>query len=204
MDYLQEHQLAVDYATLRAMAHALGSLFWRDLERHHPGISSLRLSPAVAAGWKQRITRKPGRAPAGADGAAPTVPRASSAGALTAVRAFYLDIAQWAADDPARWAPWAAPCPVRAEEIPHTKEGPAASPGWTSGPASGCPSCPSCSAAPTAERKATASAAGGRRAVQSGELFTAGGQDTAPGRAVSQGRRAGSGLRTPPPARAAT
>jgi hypothetical protein len=60
VDYLQEHQLAVDYATLRAMAHTLGSLFWRDLERHHPGISSLRLSAAVAAGWKQRITRKTG------------------------------------------------------------------------------------------------------------------------------------------------
>ena len=31
---------------------------------------------------------------------------------LTPVRAFYLDLAQWAIDDPARWGPWAAPCPV--------------------------------------------------------------------------------------------
>ena len=35
---------------------------------------------------------------------------------LTPVRAFYLDLAQWAVDDPGRWGPWAAPCPVgRAE-----------------------------------------------------------------------------------------
>jgi hypothetical protein len=31
---------------------------------------------------------------------------------LTPVRAFYLDLAQWAVDDPARWGPWAAPCPI--------------------------------------------------------------------------------------------
>ena len=31
---------------------------------------------------------------------------------LAMVRAFYLYIAQWATDDPARWGPWAAPCPV--------------------------------------------------------------------------------------------
>ena len=31
---------------------------------------------------------------------------------LTPVRAFYLDLAQWAVDDPARWGPWVAPCPV--------------------------------------------------------------------------------------------
>jgi hypothetical protein len=40
------------------MAHVLGKLFWRDLERHHRGIGSLRLAPEVAAGWKQRILVK--------------------------------------------------------------------------------------------------------------------------------------------------
>ena len=45
-----------------------GGLFWRDLERHHPGICSLHLAPDVAAAWKQRVlikTRRvtgPGRA----------------------------------------------------------------------------------------------------------------------------------------------
>ena len=48
VDYLREQQLTVDHATLRSMAHVLGKLFWRDLERHHPGIGSLRLAPEVA------------------------------------------------------------------------------------------------------------------------------------------------------------
>jgi hypothetical protein len=37
------------------------------------------------------------------------------------VRAFYLDLAQWAVEDPARWGPWVAPCPVGAEEINRRK-----------------------------------------------------------------------------------
>jgi hypothetical protein len=61
VDYLPEQQLTVDHATLRAMAHVLGKLFWRDLERHHPGIGSLRLEPEVAVGWKQRILVKTSR-----------------------------------------------------------------------------------------------------------------------------------------------
>jgi len=36
---------------------------------------------------------------------------------LTPVRAFYLDLSQWAIEDPGRWAQWAAPCPVGQEEI---------------------------------------------------------------------------------------
>jgi hypothetical protein len=87
-------------------------------ELHHPGIGSLRLSPAQVAGWKDRITRKAPRGTAGG----PESPRTAAANALFTVRAFYLDIAQWAVDDPSRWAQWAAPCPVRAEEIPHAKE----------------------------------------------------------------------------------
>ena len=41
---------------------------------------------------------------------------------LAMVRAFYLDIAQWAVSDPARWAPWAVPCPIRDEEMSRKKE----------------------------------------------------------------------------------
>ena len=123
VDYLREQQLTVDHATLRSMAHVLGKLFWRDLERHHPGIGSLRLAPEVAAGWKQRILVKTSRSVTAAGDAVETsAPRTAAAGALFTVRAFYLDIAQWAADDPARWAPWAAPCPIRDGEVPHAKE----------------------------------------------------------------------------------
>lgn len=49
-------------------------------------------------------------------------PRSAAASALFTVRAFYLDIAQWAVDDPARWASWVAPCPIRDGEVPYGKE----------------------------------------------------------------------------------
>ena len=40
---------------------------------------------------------------------------------LASVRAFYLDLAEWALDDPARWGPWVAPCPVRPEDLERRK-----------------------------------------------------------------------------------
>ena len=75
VSYLRERHLAADYSTLRTIAHILGKLFWRDLELHHPGISSLRLSPAQVAGWKDRITRKAPRGTAGG----PESPRTAAA-----------------------------------------------------------------------------------------------------------------------------
>jgi hypothetical protein len=38
------------------------------------------------------------------------------------VRALYLDIAQWATEEPGRWAQWAAPSPVSDVEISLAKE----------------------------------------------------------------------------------
>jgi hypothetical protein len=49
VNYLRERQPAIDYNTLTSLATALGLWFWKDLERHHLGIDSLRLSPEVAA-----------------------------------------------------------------------------------------------------------------------------------------------------------
>jgi integrase len=123
IDYLRERQPAVDHATLRSLSRALAGLFWHDLELHHPGISSLRLEPGVAAAWKQRVTVKTART-AGPDGEVTQtlVPRHDGMNTLAMVRAFYLDIAQWAVDDPARWGPWAVPCPIRDEEMSRKKE----------------------------------------------------------------------------------
>ena len=123
IDYLRERQPAVDHATLRSLSRALAGLFWHDLELHHPGIGSLRLEPGVAAAWKQRVTVKTARA-AGPDGQVTQtlVPRHDGMNTLAMVRAFYLDIAQWAVDDPARWGPWAARCPIRDEEMSRKKE----------------------------------------------------------------------------------
>ena len=104
-DYLRERQPGIDYTTLAGLAAKLGLHFWKDLEDHHPGISSLKLPPEIASGWKTRI-------------------QATQWGAdiLMAVRAFYLDLAQWALDAPARWGPWAVPCPVRDSDIQHKKQ----------------------------------------------------------------------------------
>jgi hypothetical protein len=75
-------------------------------------------------------------------------PRLNAKEELLRVRAFYLDIAHWAVDDPARWARWAAPCPISNAEISRAKERHTARPAWTSGPASGCRSCRHWSAPP--------------------------------------------------------
>src|SRR5205807_152515 len=89
----------------------------------HPGINSLHLPADVAAGWKQRVMIKTRRV-VGSDGRVDLVRERRRGGLqnLAAVRAFYLDIAQWAMEEPGRWGPWAAPCPVRAEDLARQKE----------------------------------------------------------------------------------
>jgi integrase len=121
--YLAERQPMLDHTSLRNLAASLGGLFWADLERHHPGIASLHLTPDVASAWKQRVLIKTRRV-AGPDGQTSEVRERRAGGLhnLAAVRAFYLDIAQWAMEDPSRWAPWAAPCPIRAEDLARQKE----------------------------------------------------------------------------------
>jgi Phage integrase family len=121
--YLQERQPMLDHTSLASLAAALGGLFWRDLERHHPGIDSLHLPPDVAAAWKQRVMTKTQRV-AGPDGQVSQVRERRAGGLhnLAGVRAFYLDIAQWAMEEPSRWGPWAAPCPIRAEDLARQKE----------------------------------------------------------------------------------
>lgn len=122
VDYLRERQPALDYTSLQSLANFLGGLFWADLERHHPGIDSLHLPAEVATAWKQRL-RTVAKTTTDADGRTKRalVPRINYRECLTPVRAFYLDLAHWAVDDPARWAPWVAPCPVGAEEINRRK-----------------------------------------------------------------------------------
>lgn len=111
IDYLTERRPSLDYSTLNRLALELAGLFWADLERHHPGIASLHLPPKVATGWKERLKTKTRVVTDPSTGVTRTVnsPRNSAAGALSTVRAFYLDIAQWALEEPARWGSWAAP-----------------------------------------------------------------------------------------------
>jgi Phage integrase family len=122
VDYLRERQPAVDYITLESLARSLGRDFWQDLEHHHPGIDTLQLPPETTDAWKQRRRIKPKTVTAQTgEKTTITVPRLNYRECLTRVRAFYLDLAQWAAEDPARWGPWAVRCPVSAAEINQPK-----------------------------------------------------------------------------------
>nr|MDQ2815836.1 aldehyde dehydrogenase family protein [Actinomycetota bacterium] len=117
VDYLRERQPALDHSTLQHLGYELGKLFWADIEQHHPGIAGIHLPDDVARAWKQRLQVKDGSGGAAQAG----TERISARHCLTAVRAFYLDVAQWALDDPSRWARWAVPCPVRPQEISSRK-----------------------------------------------------------------------------------
>src|SRR4051794_11828809 len=107
VEYLTERSPELDHTSLRSVARNLCRLFWRDLEIHHPGIESLRLPAEVAQAWKERLAHI-----RDTDGR-PVRARVNYRSELVFVRAFYEDIARWAADDPSRWAPWVAPCPIR-------------------------------------------------------------------------------------------
>ena len=122
VDYLRERQPALDYGSLKTLARNLGMLFWQDLERRNPGISSLHLPAEVADAWKQRLRAKPKIITGPGEGRTQTqVPRLSYWESLIPVRSFYLDLAQWAADDPSRRGPRVAPCPISEEETSRRK-----------------------------------------------------------------------------------
>lgn len=122
VDYLRERQPTLDYASLKSLACFLGMLFWQDLERHHPGIDTLHLPADVANGWKRRLRTKPKTITTETGEKTQTqVPRVNYWECLIPVRAFYLDLAQWALEDPSRWGPWVAPCPIREEETDRRK-----------------------------------------------------------------------------------
>jgi hypothetical protein len=104
--YLVERSAALHYGSLVNHVQVLVDLFWGDLERHHPGISSLHPPDPVAQAWKQRIRTLP-------NGQL----RRTVHTVLLAVRAFYLDLLQWSLEDPGRWAQWAAPSPVGVADI---------------------------------------------------------------------------------------
>ncbi|MET7436400.1 tyrosine-type recombinase/integrase [Streptomyces sp. NPDC005496] len=120
--YLDERRPALDYNTLKGLSAALAKNFWADLEHHHPGIDSLHLPAEVSADWKKRLAMKTvrRRQPDGTS-VEVTEPRHNVTNIKSLVRAFYLDIAQWALEEPERWGVWAAPCPIRETECSDKK-----------------------------------------------------------------------------------
>jgi integrase len=177
VDYLRERQPALDYASLESLAGFLGGLFWADLERHHPGIDSLHLAPEVADAWKQRL-RTVTRTTRTADGRVTevTVPRVSYRECLTPVRAFYLDLACWAVEDPARWGPWVVPCPVGSEEIDRRKDKRRRKARMDARTRERLPVLPVLAATVDRRRKETAALLEAARQAQHGEQLTAAGQ----------------------------
>jgi hypothetical protein len=127
VDYLHERQAALDYTSLASIARVLAGGFWKELESRHPGIASLRLPPEVASEWKTRHQTKTTtlRQP---DGSIVTVtsPREADDGGPSKI--------------PPDGAPGRslAPSPARKPTGPSSSA--ASRRGWTSAPASVCPS----------------------------------------------------------------
>ena len=121
VDYLRERQPGMDYGSLEQLARKLG-MFWADLEAHHPGIDSLHLSAEVADAWKQRMRTKPKTIHSRRHQDRHRNQRICYRECLTPVRAFYLDLSQWAVEDPGQWGPWVAPCPVGPAETIRRKD----------------------------------------------------------------------------------
>jgi hypothetical protein len=177
VDYLRERQPSVDFSTLQRFAYLLGKLFWADLEAHHPGIDSLQLPREVAAAWKQRVmTRTRTTNGPGGEPVTLTSTRLDGRSVLTAVRAFYLDIAEWADDDPARWGPWAVRCPVSASDVSHKKDRSQRKSRMDQRTRERLPVLPALVAWVQAERARTANLLAVAEATGPGEVFTTSGQ----------------------------
>lgn len=107
--YLNERRASLDYSSWKNLANTLAGRFWADIEQHHPSLDTLNLPPDVATEWKQRLrtytTRK-----------GEVKPRKNYLHELSKVRAFYLDIQEWAFEDPS-WAPWATASPIKQSDL---------------------------------------------------------------------------------------
>ena len=145
----------------------LGRLFWRDLERHHPGHQLAAPRPRRRGRLEATDADQdhPRRGP-GRQVIEIREPASSGRADLGQVRAFYLDIAQWAMEDPAAGGPGRRRGRSAARTWPGRRRSAPASRGWTSAPANGCRSCRRWrprvhgQARASAERLAAAEAAG--------------------------------------------
>lgn len=108
--YLDERRPGLDYSSFLGLVADLANNFWADIDHHHPDLDTLRLPTEVADAWKARL-----RTIQRADGTTRDRSPISYLQILVKVRAFYLDLQEWAMEDPS-WAKWAAPSPVRRGE----------------------------------------------------------------------------------------
>lgn len=99
--YLDEVRPGMDYGSLEGLAYRLARLFWWEVLNVNPAQADLRLTPATATAWRERLAVT-------TDGR----PRREIHSTLFAVRGMYRDLAEWSHDDPVRWGVWVAPSPV--------------------------------------------------------------------------------------------
>ncbi|WP_435832984.1 site-specific integrase [Nocardia vinacea] len=123
VDYLRERQPSLDFTSLDAASRTLAGLFWARIETLAPGSDTLRLPPEVVRAWKESIAtvERNTTSPTG-ERIKVAAPRLNYKDELLRVRALYLDIAHWAVEDPARWGPWVAPCPITDAEVQKGKD----------------------------------------------------------------------------------
>ncbi|MFB6555910.1 hypothetical protein [Streptomyces sp. NPDC056405] len=80
--------------------------FWARIEEINPEQADLNIPADLYSTWRRQIgVRHDGKPRIGVD----TI--------VIAVRSFYYDLHTWAADEPERWAPWVASCPVPPSEL---------------------------------------------------------------------------------------
>jgi hypothetical protein len=108
IDYVGHRVVAgMDYTTATTVTRNLVRNFWCAVEAINPAQADLQLDEATYNAWRAQLDVVRGK-----DGTERQ--RQGVWDMLIAVRAFYLDLHSWAADDPAQWAVWVAPCPVPA------------------------------------------------------------------------------------------
>lgn len=105
IEYLKQRSLTLDHSSLINHNRTLVGLFWSDIARHHPDLTDFRLTHEQARAWRTRLDTKP-------DG----TPRQNIHNILFAVRAFYLDLAEWSVTD-SYWAQWVAPSPISRSDV---------------------------------------------------------------------------------------
>ncbi len=84
VDYFSEIKTGMDYGSLQGLAYRIARLFWWEVLQINPDQQDLRLDPATAATWRERLAVT-------TDG----LPRREIHSILFAVRGFYRDLAEW-------------------------------------------------------------------------------------------------------------
>ena len=106
IEYLIARQGDTDYTTRVNLAGALAGRFWSQIEELSPGHPDLNIPDALYEQWRETIRHRAGGER-----------RMDLHSILLPVRAFYMDIQRWALEEPARWAVWAARCPIPQSDL---------------------------------------------------------------------------------------